>query len=216
MVRLWRVALSKTIGVALLAGCAPSQQYPGDKKSGTYFTAPTSWHVISQHALSQWESHSTATGAAERLAEVVWQEALTPSDTITAKNVYSLKTPSAPIVFARVRTLSLDEVNAISYNELRDSIYPLTSWLSDATSAPKDFTLIDDLERVENGARGVQTIFTTSDSAGNPEYVNQTALVSNDRSTIYILLVRSSKADFDKSQKLLEKIADSFTVRGNK
>jgi len=216
MPRHWRAAVAIAMATFLLAGCTASQQYPGNKKTGTYFTAPPSWHVIPQSELSAWESHSTATGAAERLSEVLWQEALSPSETTTAKDVYSLKTPAVPIVYARVRSLSVDEINAISYNELRDSIYPITSWLSGSAAAPKDFNLIDDLERVEKGARGVQTIFSLAGSDGSLEYVNQTALVSNDRSTIYILLVRSSESDFQKSTKVLESIANSFTVRGSK
>ena len=204
------------ISMSLLSGCTPAQQYPGDKKTGTYFTAPTSWKVITEKDLSAIESHSTSTGAAERLSEVLWQKALTPSPTVSAKDVYSLRTPKAPIAYVRVRSLSMDEINSISYNQLRDSIYPITTWLADTASSPKNFTLLDDLERVEKGARGVQTIFTVAGSDGVLEYVNQTALVSTDRSTIFILLIRSSEAEYERSKKLLEKMADSFTVRGNK
>jgi hypothetical protein len=199
----------------LLAGCSASQQYPGDKKSGTYFTAPVNWRVISQSQLSSYESHSSATGAAERLSEVLWQEALSSNQSTAAADVFSLRTPSAPIAYVRVRSLSVDEINAISYNQLRDAIYPLTSWLDGTTTPPKNFTLLDDLERVEKGARGVQSIFSLTGSDGQLEYINQTALVSNDRSTMYILLVRCSQNEFEKSKKEIESIASSFTVRGN-
>ena len=120
------------------------------------------------------------------------------------------------MVYLRVRDLNYDDMNSISYNDLRNIILPITSWLDDPTKANVDFLLLDDYERVEKIARGVRTIFTFSDRAGISETVDQTALVSDDRTRIYILLVRAPTKYYKAHAKELQAIGDSFTVRGNK
>ena len=76
--------------------------------------------------------------------------------------------------------------------------------------------LHDDYESVEKVARGVRTIFTFADPNGISETVDQTSLVSDDRSRIYILIVRAPTKYFKGNAKELQAIGDSFTVRGDK
>ena len=92
-----------------------SQTYATDKSDGVYFTVPEHWQKLSQSALSAREAQSTVAGAADRLANVHWQEAYAPS-ALTAAQVFSLKSNGYPTVYVRVRSLLPDEVNSFSLN----------------------------------------------------------------------------------------------------
>lgn len=204
------------IAVVLLAGCAkPSKIYAADKKEGVYFAVPQGWTKVSQKALTARESTSTATGAAERAASVLWQEAYSQNPKITATDVLSLKTPQDPLVYVRVRSLLGPEINSISYNSLRDLVVPLTGWVNGTTKAPS-FDISNDEERVEKGARGIHSVFNFVQADGSDQTIDQISLLSNDHSIIYALLIRCSTKCYEKNRSTLEKIAASFTVRGKK
>ncbi|MEN9324742.1 MAG: hypothetical protein RL414_496 [Actinomycetota bacterium] len=201
--------------VLLLSACAqPSKIYAADKSSGTYFSVPRGWKMVSQEDLSAHEATSTVAGASDRLASVIWQEGYSPDTSVTAKKILSLKTSDQPIVYARVRDLNGDEINAISYNGLRNIIVPLTSWFDGVGSVP-DFTISVDEERIEKGARGVHSIFTFQGADGAYQTINQIALLSNDHTRIFVLIVRCSKKCYSENRQVLEDISNSYTVRGS-
>jgi hypothetical protein len=150
------------------------------------------------------------------LASVVWQEAYTTSPVVTPTQVLSLQAPEGAAVYVRVRDLNFEESNSISYNSLRNLLVPITTWLDDPAKANPKFVLIDDYERVEKVARGIRTIYTFEDAAGVSSTIDQTALLSDDRSRIYILIVRAKTKYYDKNVDELLAIGDSFTVRGDK
>jgi len=216
-------ALSKRISATVLAcallvltGCSQSQIYAADKASGAYVAIPKGWNKIAKSDLDKAESKSTAEGAAEKLASVIWQEAYTTSPKVKAEEILSLQAPEGAAVYARVRDLNFEEINSVSYNTLRNLILPLTTWLADPTKANPKFVLIDDYERTEKVARGIRTIYTFADAAGVSTTVDQTALISDDHSRIYILIVRAKTEYYNKHVDELLAIGDSFTVRGDK
>ena len=210
------IAASLVCALLALTGCSQSQIYAADKASGVYVAIPNGWHKISSAALTTAESKSTAPGAADRLANVVWQEAYSTSLKTKALNALSLDPTEGAVVYIRVRDLNYDDMNSISYNSLRDLIVPLTTWLGDPAKANEKFVLHDDVERVEKVARGVRTTFTFGGPLGVTQTIDQTSLVSDDHTRIYILIVRATTKYFKKHVKELQAIGDSFTVRGNK
>jgi hypothetical protein len=213
-----RIAISSVIASALFAltGCSQSQIYATDKLTGTYVAIPNGWNKIEKSELDKAESKSTAPGAAEKLANVIWQEAYTTSPEVTATQILNLQAPIGAAVYVRVRALNFEEINSISYNSLRNLLVPLTTWLEDPAKANPKFVLIDDYERVEKVARGIRTIYTFEDAAGVSETVDQTALISDDRTQVYILIVRAKTKYYNKHVDELLAIGDSFTVRGDK
>jgi hypothetical protein len=204
-------ALASTL---LLVGCGtPSKKYAANKSAGVYFAVPHAWKKISQDDLSAREATSSVAGAADRLASVVWQEAYSPQIDLSPAEVLSLKTSDKPIVYVRVRDLNGDEINSISYNALRNIIVPLTSWFDGTGSVPA-FDISVDEERIEKGARGVHSVFWYQVNDGSTQTINQIALLSNDHTRIYVLIVRCSKKCYADNQGVLEEISNSFTVRG--
>jgi hypothetical protein len=206
-----------TVVLSLLAltGCGTtSQQYATDKADGVYFSVPRNWLQIPKVAIDSVESKSISPGAADRLAEVHWQVAYTLDKELKASQVLSLTAPTKPVVYVRVRSLNSDEMNAVSYNTLRDLVVPLTSWASGSDSSAPTLSIQSDSEIVQRGGRGVQTRFTFTPSNGQSQTIDQSAVVSDDRSTIYIMIARCTASCFSAHEKEFSQIIKSFTVRG--
>jgi len=124
-----------------------------------------------------------------------------------------LKPPSSPLIFARVRDLTSEETNDFSYNSLRNVIVPVTQLADGTDLGVDDFEILNDREVVEKGARGIQTIYRFT-LQGEQQTFNQTALISEDRTMIYILIGRCTTTCYNKNKKAIEEIVSSFTVQG--
>ena len=196
-----------------LTGCASTQMYAKNKSEGVYFTVPNGWKQISQKVLTKRESESKASGAADRLSLVSWQEAYSKGGEAKPEDVFSLKAPQSPLVYVRVRNLSPEEVQSVSYNSLRNIIVPLTTWIQKGNET-NNFVLQNDQEMVQKVARGVHTIYSFVGNDGIDQTINQSAYFSNDHSKLYVLLVRASTKDYMANEVVLNKIASSFTIRG--
>ena len=205
------------LGIALvlgLTGCGESSKlYPASKSEGVFFSVPTNWKALSTASLNKYEKESTEPEGAARQALVKWQIAYTTNKKLKAAEVFNLTAPSKPLAFARVRDLESSEINSVSYNTLRDVIVPVTQIIEgDDPSAP-DFQILVDQEVVQKGARGVQTVYSFSID-GKEQTINQTSLMSNDRTKLYIFVVRCTTECYNKNKKKIEEIVSSFTVEG--
>jgi hypothetical protein len=205
------------LGIALvlgLTGCGESSKlYPASKSEGVFFSVPTNWKALSTASLNKYEKESTEPEGAARQALVKWQIAYTTNKKLKAAEVFNLTAPSKPLAFARVRDLESSEINSVSYNTLRDVIVPVTQIIEgDDPSAP-DFQILVDQEVVQKGARGVQTVYSFSID-GKEQTINQTSLMSNDRTKLYIFVVRCTTECYNKNEKKIEEIVSSFTVEG--
>ncbi|MEY2837247.1 MAG: hypothetical protein RLZ46_629 [Actinomycetota bacterium] len=205
------------LGIALvlgLTGCGESSKlYPASKSEGVFFSVPTNWKALSTASLNKYERESTEPEGAARQALVKWQIAYTTNKKLKVPEVFNLTAPSQPLVFARVRDLESSEINSVSYNSLRDVIVPVTQIIAgDDPSAP-DFQILVDQEVVQKGARGVQTVYSFSID-DKEQTINQTSLMSNDRTTMYIFVVRCTTECYAKNKKKIEEIVSSFTVEG--
>ena len=205
------------LGIALvlgLTGCGESSKlYPASKSEGVFFSVPTNWKALSTASLNKYERESTEPEGAARQALVKWQIAYTTNKKLKVPEVFNLTAPTQPLVFARVRDLESSEINSVSYNSLRDVIVPVTQIIAgDDPSAP-DFQILVDQEVVQKGARGVQTVYSFSID-DKEQTINQTSLMSNDRTTMYIFVVRCTTVCYAKNKKKIEEIVSSFTVEG--
>ena len=205
------------LGIALvlgLTGCGESSKlYPASKSEGVFFSVPTNWKALSTASLNKYEKESTEPEGAARQALVKWQIAYTTNKKLKAAEVFNLTAPTKPLAFARVRDLESSEINSVSYNTLRDVIVPVTQIIEgDDPSAP-DFQVLVDQEVVQKGARGVQTVYSFSID-GKEQTINQTSLMSNDRTKLYIFVVRCTTECYNKNKKKIEEIVSSFTVEG--
>ena len=204
-----------TCALALTACGESSQIYPASKENGVYFAVPKKWNSLSYAALSKYEKSSANKQNNSRESLVRWQVAYSLDPKVKVSSVFTLKPPSSPLIFARVRDLTSEETNNFSYNSLRDVIVPITQLANGTDLGVNDFEILSDREVVEKGARGVQIIYRFT-LQGDQQTFNQTALMSNDRSTLYILIGRCTTTCYKKNKKVIEKIVSSFTVQGAK
>ena len=216
MVRKQQFIPLSLIGIIALTSCSSSQIYSGSKSAGTFVAIPKGWNRISESAIHNREMQSTSLVAKARAQAVVFQEAYSYSSGVSPAEVLSVNAPKDAIVYLRVRDLNGDEMNSVSYNWLRDLVFPLTSWLGGSASNIPQWELLDDLENVQKGARGVQSLYSVTGSDKVSQTISQTALVSDDRSRIYFLMIRAKTSWYNTHKAILKKIADSFTVRGNR
>jgi hypothetical protein len=208
-------ALGLVMALALsISACGESSQlYPASKENGVFFSVPKTWNSLSYAALSKYEKGSADKQENSRESLVRWQIAYSLDPKIKVSSVFTLKPPSSPLVFARVRDLTAEETNDFSYNSLRNVIVPVTQLADGTDLGVDDFEILNDREVVEKGARGVQTIYRFT-LQGEQQTFNQTALISEDRTMIYILIGRCTTTCYKKNKKAIEEIVSSFTVQG--
>lgn len=203
--------------VTLLAGCgANSKIYSKNSELGVFFTVPTGWHQIPEEDIRSYEVAGADAAAKQKADLVLWQEAYSASERTSAKNLLQLQAPTALTAFVRVRALTFEESDAMSYNGLRNLILPVTDLIAGTSQVVGNFELIDEKEIVTEEARGLQTIFSFTPKDGKNETVHQTALLANDRGSIYFFLVRCTTECFNDSQSEVDAIVKSFTVKGKK
>ncbi len=209
-------ALALTITtILLLTGCAQSsQRYAANPDVGAYFTAPAKWIKIDEKILRKAERKGADAAGLEKANLVLWQEAYSKLPNVLPKEIFGLNPTEHPIAFIRVRQLTMEESNEVSLNSLRDLIIPVTKLYSGQSTVVSDFILLDDEEIVEEGARGVRTTFSFTPPDSLNETVKQTSLISEDRSTLYFFIVRCTTKCFKANSEEIDKISDSFTVRG--
>lgn len=206
--------LSALMLAVTVTGCgAPSKIYAKNAQLGVYFTVPSDWIAIPEEEIRSYELEGADAAAKNKADLVLWQEAYSASKNTTAKNILQLEAPKALTAFARVRALTIEESDAMSYNGLRNLILPVTDLISGTSTIVDEFQLLDEQEIVIDAARGLETLFSFTPKGGANETVHQTALLSNDRKSIYFFLVRCTTECFNESEETVNAIVDSFTVK---
>ena len=200
----------------VLTGCGESSKiYAASKAEGVFFSVPKNWTGLSTATLNKYEKSGEDKQSESRQALVKWQVAYSSDPKLKVSQVFTLKPPSSPLIFVRVRDLTSPEINDFSYNSLRDVITPITKLNQGLDLGIPDFKVLEDGEVVEKGARGVQTIYSFS-LDGIEQTLNQVVLMSNDRTTLYIFMARCATTCYNKNRKVIEEIVKSYTVLGAK
>lgn len=177
---------------------------------------PNDWYQIPEEQIRTYEVEGADAAAKAKADLVLWQEAYSASKETSAKNLLQLEAPKALTAFARVRALTIEESDAMSYNGLRNLILPVTDLIAGQSDIVDEFQLLDESEVVAESARGLQTVFSFTPKGGTNETVHQTALLANDRGSIYFFLVRCTTECFNNSEESVAEIVKSFTVKGSR
>lgn len=216
VMRSGRISLLVVAMALVLTSCGESSRlYATSKSEGVFFSVPKNWHSLSNAALNKYEKSAESDEQESRQSLVKWQMAFSSDPKIKVSQVFTLRPPTSPLIFVRVRDLTSPEINSFSYNSLRDVITPITQLAEGADLGVPDFKILEDGEVVEKGARGIQTIYSFSID-GVEQTLNQVVLQSNDRTTLYIFMARCATTCYNKNKKEIEEIVKSYTVRGAK
>jgi hypothetical protein len=202
-------ALLVAVTVAV-AGCgAPQFTYVANSSANTYFKVPYGWHPINRDALSK--ELGSGSGA--------WSVAYDAGPAPSAAHAFSFGI-SQPFVFALVGQLSTTESNQISYNGLRDFVFPVTS--AARQTATKDsypltnFQLISDsVLNPGQGIHGVRDVFSYTYPDGSVDTFDQVAYLNADSTKVYVLMIHCQTRCYSENVGEINQVMTSFTVRSS-
>ena len=215
------LAAAVTALVAVGAGACGAPGYTYVKNSGekTYFRVPTSWRQVDQAGLDFMTREENPDSATAQLRKrITWTVAYDADDTPTAAHLFSITTTDDPIAYAKVQHLAPDQSNVVSFDGLRNLFLPVTVTARSAaqeagTLLPGFELLADDLVTPSAGVRGVRVVYNYELPNGVLHTFDQTALVNNDASVYYLLVIRCSSRCYRDRQAEIDAVATSFTVR---
>jgi hypothetical protein len=203
----------------LVAGCAaPEFTYVKNSGEKTYFKVPHEWHQTGTDGLDDALAGTTPESASSEVRQQLWwsvayDAAADPdSDHLLTKGV-----TMQPIVYARVAQLTKSQRDSVSLDMLRNSFLPVTEDVREAsanTIGLQGFELLqDDVLTPASGLHGVRVVYDYELTGGIVHTFDLTALVNNDSSKVYMLLIRCAATCYRDRAGELGEIAKSFTVR---
>jgi len=211
--------LSAGAALALLAGCgAPSYTYAADSADHAYFKVPASWQQVSPAKLAEVQNAfltNSAAGAAG--GAFTWSRAYAAAAKPTLTSL--LSGSSSPVVYASVQNLRDSLRASLSFDYMRDLLFPVTSEAREEASAEGErltgFDLVaSSTITAPGGVRGINELFEY-DVNGQPDAFDQTVLTNSDTTKLYLLLVQCYQGCFASHAAQIKAVIDSFTVRGS-
>jgi hypothetical protein len=192
-----------------LSACgAPAYTYVADGSAGTYYKVPTQWHQLSQKNLN---AALTAEGLS---GNGIWSTAFDGAGTPSGSD-FLAPDLAQPFVFAEVGTLTSTASNEVSYNMLRDFMFPVSS---SARSQDTDFPLTDfkslrdQTVTAARGVHGVRETFQYTFPTGEADTFDEDVLTNADQTVVYFLLVHCTNACYEQDQNAINTVMTSFTI----
>lgn len=194
-----------------LAACgAPAYHYVADSNDKAYYKVPTDWHAISQTSMDAELQQAGGSGAG------AWITAFDGTPSPTAGHFLAF-TVAKPFVFSEVGTLTPDAMNSLSYNGLRDFLFPVSSTSRQEAAASGTFPLsafkqIRDVTITgTNGVHGVRETFDYT-YQGVADTFDETVLTNANQTVVYFLIVHCTDACYSQNQTSINTVMSSFTV----
>lgn len=218
------VALAGTVALAVTAGgCGqPEFHYVKNSERKTYFKVPNAWHQVDQEDLDRIVAGADPASATAQLrSELIWTVAYDAQDDPAVTHIFGFGVTPEPVVWAKVERLTPTVSGAVSFDLLRDAVLPVTE---DARKSAAEqgnplgaFELLhDEVLTPAKGLHGVRVVYNYDLPAGGTLHTfDQTALVNDDASVLYLLLVRCTAACYRDRANELAGIVHSFTVRSS-
>lgn len=205
--------------LAVVAGCGtPAYTYAADTADHAYFKVPSSWSQVDPTKLAEvQDAFLTNSAAGKAGGSFIWSRAYT---TTAKPALTSLLTGSqTPVVYASVQNLK-DSLRAeLSYDFMRDLLFPVTSQArQQANAAGETLTGFDLVTSstitAPDGVRGINELFEY-DVNGEPDAFDQTVLTNSETTKLYLLLVQCYQGCFASHAAQIKAVIQSFTVRGS-
>jgi hypothetical protein len=196
------------LAVALLSGACGTlrrsgYQYVRNRTTGTYLKVPSEWTVYDQKAIE---------------AQVGEQQGGLDNTRFPFISVFDASPHSQldfdvftdrPMGVVRVRELTADERDGVSFATARDELFPL----NDAASAGQ-LPVQKSVEINQDGAQGQRIVFTyTDEQSGTTSTIDQTTLVDHGKNRLYLLVVGCETKCYEKHHKEIETVVTSLTIK---
>ncbi|HYK68910.1 MAG TPA: hypothetical protein VEV45_13250 [Streptosporangiaceae bacterium] len=205
--------------LALLAGCgAPTYLYAADNADHAYFKVPSSWQQVSPDKVAAVQTallNNSAAGSAG--GSFIWSRAY--SDASKPALTSLLVGSHTPAVYASVQSLKDALRSALSFDEMRDLLFPVTSQARQNAAANGEniagFALVSStVISLPGGIHGINELYEFN-VGGLPDAFDQTVLTNSDTTKLYLLLVQCYQDCFASHSAQIKAVVQSFTVRGS-
>jgi hypothetical protein len=214
------VALA-AIGVLALTGCgAPEFAYVKNSEHKTYFKVPSSWGQVDQGSLDSYVNGEEGSAQSRVNQETIWSVAYDAARPPAVDHIFGFTKTDDPVVWAKVEELQPQQADMVSNDVLRNLVLPVTADARQAStqggSLMADFELLhDEVLNPEKGLRGVRVIYNYSLPAGGLHTFDQTVLVDDAGTALYLLLLRCSATCYVDRMDEIQEVVTSFTVRSS-
>jgi hypothetical protein len=204
------------LGGAAACG-APDYEYVKSSAHKTYFKIPANWHRIDQTRLDGWITGDPDSATAKLRQKMLWTVAYDGNPDATVAHIFGFGVTPLPVVWAKVEQLPPGLRGGVSLDTLRDMVLPVTETARAEPGAAvlelTDFELlVDDVVAPEPGLHGVHLVYNYRLGAVLHTF-DQTALVNDDVSLVYLFFVRCTAACYTDRAEELRTVVSSFTVR---
>ena len=213
-----RVVAVFTILLLSAAGCyAPPYEYVKNSADKTYFKVPASWRQIDEDRLKSWINGDPDSATAQARDQLIWTVAYDGSTNPTITHIFGYGVTPHPVVWAKVETLPEATRGSLSLDSLRDMVLPVTpagrSAVDPHVLELEGFELlVDDVVTPSPGVHGVHVAYNYR--LGTTVHTfDQTALVNDDVSKVYLFLLRCTAVCFTDRRDEIATVVRSFTVR---
>jgi len=204
-------ALALALGF-LLSACGGNEfTYVGSLAERTYFKVPTGWTQYNRQQLLVATGLSESPQADQAFRWMIGFDA-DPDPSIS--HVLGLDT-EYPAVLAWVRELDQRSRDNFSLVSIRNAAFPVDELFQRQMA---EIVSTEDVV-LDGGIRGVRLVYNLSGgnftiAEGNKVFrVNQVGFVDPNTSLFYLFLVKCTATCYQHNQRLIDQIADSFTVR---
>jgi hypothetical protein len=196
------------VAVGLLSGACSLQrsgyQYVRNRSTGTYLKVPEQWTVYNQRAIEESFGDQQGDGVDNTRFPFISVFDATPHSELD----FDVFTDN-PMGVVRVRELSEEERDGVSFATARDELFPL----NDAFSTGQ-LPIHKAIEINQSGAQGQRIVFTyTDEESGTVSTIDQTTLVDHDKNRLYLLVVGCEARCYEKHRKEIETVVESLTIK---
>jgi hypothetical protein len=214
------VAVVAVAALALTACGAPEYEYVKNSEHKAYFKVPSAWGQVDQDALDSFVLGEEGSAQQRIGQETVWSVAYDAAEPPAADHIFSLSQTDDPVVWAKVEELQPQQADMVSNDVLRNLVLPVTADQREAAaqsgSMMSDFELLhDEVLNPEKGLRGVRVVYNYGLPAGGLHTFDQTVLIDDAGTVLYLLLLRCSATCYVDRQDEIKDVVGSFTVRSS-
>lgn len=208
-----------TMLTGLTACGAPNYTYAVDSADHAYFKVPASWPQVDPHTLLDVQVALGNTLAGPGTGTFAWARAYdAAANPAPAELLLGSRTPA---VYASVQDLKSSMRDGLSFNTMRDLLFPLlpvtAAARQQAAAAGLKLTgfnlLGSNTITTKDGVRGINEVYVYT-VGGQPVAFDQTVLTNTDTTKLYLLLIQCDEQCFASHVAQIKAVVDSFTVRG--
>jgi hypothetical protein len=205
------------MAAGLTACAAPSYTYATDSADHAYFKVPASWPEVGPQAMLDVQTELGKTLAGSGAGTFAWARAYdAAAHPAPAALLFGSHTP---VVYVSVHDLRTSMRDALSFNQMRDLLFPVTPTARQQAAAAgvklSNFNVvINDTITTKDGVRGINELYVFTVGSQAFAY-DQTVLTNSTTTKLYLLLIQCEQHCFLSHAAQIRTIINSFTVRGS-